>query len=115
MGHHRQGRGSLGGIVEHVQRDVVQVSGVQVQSACEASQGWGQGRHRRQRRWGPCGHLGGLQGNSVIVTLISAPLRNTSSTMLFYSVSLATGDPLPLNQNNGVPVLCHLDAQLSPY
>ena len=57
MRHHRQGRGSLGGIVEHVQGDVVQVSGVQVQPACEASQGRGQGRHRGWGRWGPCGHL----------------------------------------------------------
>lgn len=59
MGHHRQGTRRLGGIVEHVQRDVIQVSGVEVQPACESSQGWGQGRHRRRGRRGPCGHLGG--------------------------------------------------------
>ena len=58
MRHHRQGRGTLGGIVEHVQGDVIQVSGVQVQAACEASQGRGQGRHRGRGRGGPCGHLG---------------------------------------------------------
>lgn len=59
MGHHRQGGGSLRGIVEHVQGDVIQVSGVEVQPACEASQGWDQGRHRRWGRRGPRGHLGG--------------------------------------------------------
>lgn len=59
MGHHRQGRESLGRIVEHVQGDVIQVSGVEVKPACEASQRWDQGRHRRRGRWEPCGHLAG--------------------------------------------------------
>lgn len=79
MRHHRQG--SLGRIVEHVQRDVIQVSGVEVQPACEAPQGWGQGRHRRRGRRGPRGHLGGGVGKFCDHT--SAPLHNTQSIMLF--------------------------------
>lgn len=110
MGHHGQGRGSLRGIVEHVQRDVIQVSGVEVQPACEASQGRDQGRHRRWGRRGHRGHLGEGVVRKFCNHLTSDPLHNISSIMLFYPISLTAGDPPPSNQSHEVSLFCHLSS-----
>lgn len=107
MGHHRQGRGCLGGIVEHVQGDVVQVGGVEVQPTCEASQGRGQGRHRRRGRWGSRGHLGGvgemLQGSSI----------TRASDDLFCPVSLAAENSLPSQPKPGISLALPAVTQLA--